>query len=515
MTRHRELRIATLLAAPAVAAIAELPTRSARLLSTTAPVLGILWLLMAAALTARTAQEARRQEKHPDDLRPAWHQLDVLTATGGAVIWTSAGALIACALTGWASLSVLGVVGLGLVFVAATWTAIAAGGDAPWRRATVTRAIVPEIATEGEPLREQLHLTGVRIPAGMRLFATGRAMPDGATTRYAIGSDCSHADVQLASELGPAQRGEHVAPAMALWLGDVLGLTRTQPAELGEARCSVLPRPATVDGVRALLGAGGDDAIAQPTQRMPTEGTFRIRNYNPGDDARRIHWVRSLQTNRLVVRLADEIPQAEPTVRLILDNELWGADSLACRQVRELLDSLVRVWLGTARALTDAGTRVTLVAIAERDGAPSVIERPFVPHATRDVLRLAGRITWQTALTLGSLVTGDSPTRQVVVSSRSRKLVAASPLTWIVVPEVAWTSTALPVPARSLAKLPYPAGSAENRLGRRIRDREHHQLMRHDHVLLSQVMCRTELASFAGELIARPQRGRVALEMIP
>jgi uncharacterized protein (DUF58 family) len=515
MTLYRELRIATLLAAPAVAAIAALPARSARLLSTTAPVLGVLWLIMVAALTARVAQEARRQDKQPTDLRPAWHQLDVLTATGSAVTWTATGALIACAVTGWASLSLLGVVGLGLVFVAATWTAIAAGGDAPWRRATVVRAIVPEITTEGEPLREQLHLTGVRIPAGMRLFATGRALPDGPTTRYAMGADCSHADVQLASELGPAPRGEHVAPAMALWLGDVLGLTRTQPAELGEARCSVLPRPAAVDGVRALLGGGGDDAVALPTQRLPTEGTFRIRNYIPGDDARRIHWVRSLQTNRLVVRLADEIPQAEPAVRLILDNELWGAEGLACRQVRELLDALIRVWLGTARALTDAGTRVTLVAIADRDGAPSVIERPFVPHATRDVLRLAGRITWQTALTLGSLVTGDAPIRQIVVSSRSRKLVAASPLTWIVVPEVAWTSTVPPVPPRSLVKLPYPAGSADNRLGRRIRDREHRQLVRHDHILLSQVMCRTELASFSGELIARPQRGRVALEVIP
>ena len=156
MTLYREARVATLLAAPAVAAIATLPARSARLLSTTAPVLGILWLVMAAALTARAAQEARRQDRTPTDLRPAWHQLDVLTATGCAVIWTSAGALIACGITGWASLSVLGVVGLGAVFVAATWSAIAAGGDAPWRRATVSRAIVPEIATEGDPLREQL-----------------------------------------------------------------------------------------------------------------------------------------------------------------------------------------------------------------------------------------------------------------------------------------------------------------------------------------------------------------------
>jgi uncharacterized protein (DUF58 family) len=264
-----------------------------------------------------------------------------------------------------------------------------------------------------------------------------------------------------------------------------------------------------------VLGAGGDDAPARPTLRQPTEGTFRIRNYLPGDDARRIHWVRSLQTHQLVVRLADEIPQAEPSVRLILDNELWGADTLACRQVRELLDALVRVWLGVARALTDAGTRVTLVAIADRDGVPSVVERPFVPHAMRDVIQLGGRVSWQTALTLSSLVAADPTIRQVVVSSRARKLASSAPLTWIVLPEAAWTSPVTPQLVRSPYKLPYPAGCADNRLGRRSRERRRLQQLANDHTILSQVMCRTELDSFAGELIARPQRDRVALEVIP
>lgn len=515
MTLYREFRVATLFAAPAVAAIAELPARSAHLLSSTVHVLSVLWLIMAVALAARIVQDAQRQDGTLADLRPAWHQLDVLTATGSAVTWTSAGALVACGITGWASLSVLGVVGLGTVFVTATWTAIAAGGDAPWRRATVRRSIVPEIATEGDPLREELHLTGVRIPAGMRLFATGRAMSDGPTTRYAVGADCSRGDVRLASELGPARRGEHCAAPLSLWLGDVLGLTRTQPAELGEARFSVLPRVAAVDGARAVLGAGGDDAPARPTLRQPTEGTFRIRNYLPGDDARRIHWVRSLQTHQLVVRLADEMPQAEPSVRLILDNELWGAETLACRQVRELLDALVRVWLGVARALTDAGTRVTLVAIADRDGVPSVVERPFVTHAMRDVIQLGGRISWQTTLTLSSLVAADPTARQVVVSSRARKLATSASLTWIVLPEAAWTSPVTPLLVRSPYKLPYPAGCADNRLGRRSLERRRLQQLANDHAILSQVMCRTELDSFAGELIARPQRDRVALEVIP
>src|SRR5690349_8509023 len=145
------------------------------------------------------------------------------------------------------------------------------------------------------------------------------------------------------SELGIAPRGDHRVPPLFLWLGDVLGLTRTAVVERGAAQLSVLPRPSAVDGVRALLGPGRDGATSRQTQRQPSEGVFRIRTYVPGDDTRRIHWVRSLQMNQLVMRLPDEVPPAEPAVRLILDSELWGTESLSCRAPDELLDALVRV----------------------------------------------------------------------------------------------------------------------------------------------------------------------------
>ena len=513
-TTHRELRIATLMAAPAIAAIASLSERNAQILHTTAPVLGMLWLCAAAALVVRAVQ-ARRQS--PADLRPPWHPLDVLTATGTAVLWISATALVGFAVTGWASLSVLGVLGLGAVFVAVLWTAIAAGGDASWRGATIARTIVPEISVEGDPLREQLRVAGIRIPAGMRLFATGRALPFGPVTRYAVGSEGSRAELCQTSELGAAVRGEHCAPPLVFWLGDVLGLTHAPAVEHGEARFSVLPRPAVVDGARAVLGAGGDDAPSRQTQRQPTEGTFRIRDYAAGDDTRRIHWVRSLQAHRLVVRLPDEIPQAEPAVRLILDTELWGAEAMACRAPGELLDALVRVWLGVARALTETGTRVTLIAAAGPTGGPAAVDWPTAPHSSREALRLGGRVAWQTTVPLGALIATDAApaVRQVVVSSRPRTLVSSPEVAWIVVPEAAWTSAepALPAPAR--IRLPFPSGSADNRLGRRRRARERSQEMRNDRTIFRHVMSCTDGTPLAGELLARPRRGRVALEVIP
>jgi uncharacterized protein (DUF58 family) len=511
----RELRITTLLVAPAVSAFALL-LRPVEIVSTTAPVLAILWLIMATTLIVRSIQVARDPGHGSIDLRPAWHHLDVLTATGSSVMWTSAAALIASASIGWASLAVLGVLGLGVVLLAALWTALAAGGDVPWRHAAISRAIVPEVAVEGDRLQEQVHIAGVRIAAGMRLFATGRAFPDSAIARYAIGSECSRAEVRQTSDLGTAVRGEHSAPPLTFWLGDVLGLTRTQTAEYGAARFSVLPRPATVDGARALLGSGGEDASTEPTQRQPTEGTFRIREYAAGDDTRRIHWVRSLQANRLVVRLPDEIPQEDPAVRVILDSELWAVDLLSCRAPRELLDALVRVWLGVARALTDGGSRVTLVAVADQSGAPAMIEGSIGLRSSREAQRLGGRVVWQTAIPLTQLLaTGGRPVKHVVVSSRPRKLPAASQAAWVVVPEVAWTSPEVALPARSVARLPFPAGSAENRLTRRRRVRRHRETMWNDRTIFSQLMFRTEWATFSGDLLARPHRGRVALEVIP
>jgi uncharacterized protein (DUF58 family) len=508
MMDARSLRmIALVVPAVVAAAVAYDP---ARVVAVTAPMLGAPWLVMFGVLAVRFLQARRRAAPGAPT---CWDQVDVLTASGAATIWSSAGALFAASLTGWASLSVLGVLGGCTVCVTVTWSAIVAGGDRPWRRAAISRRVLPELATEDDPLREELHLAGVHIPAGMRLFATGQAMRHGALARYAIGSEASGASVTLHSELGGARRGEHTAPPLALWLGDLLGLTRTASVARGPARFTVLPRVEPVDGARALLGDAGDAAIARPAHLLPTEGTFRIRDYAAGDDARRIHWVRSLQHDRLVVRLPDEIPLGEPAVRLILDTALRGTELLTCRAPDELLDALVRVWLGIARVLADAGARVTLVAAVERGGRVGPVARTLAPRALRDGLQLGARVAWQPTHPLDELLAA-APARQIVVSSRPRRLAAASEAAWVVVPEAAWTPAELPALGRSGLTLAFPSGSAENRGTRRRRERRRIEQMWQDRALFSQVICWTDLSTFAGDYVARPRAGRVALAVI-
>ena len=476
-----------------------------------------IWLVMFGAVVFRI-----ERDRNPD----------VLTATGCGVMWTGAVAIVAATQAHWASLSVLGVLGLVTTCLAVIWTAIAAR-DSIWQRATVSRSILPELAVEGDSLREEIRIGNVRIPIGMRLFVIGRSTPHAAISRHVVGSAGDRAEIALACELDPARRGDHVVPPLALRLGDVLGLTCTPFVYRGETRFRVLPRPSAVDGVRALLGAGGDAATSRPERRMPTEGTFRIREYAPGDDARRIHWIRSLQTNQLVVRLPDEIPPVEPEVRVILDSYFEHAESLRSRAPTELLDAMVRVWLGVGKALAETGARVTLVTGARSGGtlpaspiggaaAPGTAEttpivrltQPALARMPRETLHVGARIAWQTSLQLSALI---DPTvgRQIVVSCRPQPRQHHPDIVWVVVPSSAWVAPETPTPlVPALAILQHPAGSSENRLARRQAEQQRLHELSHDHATFSQLLCWIDWRSLAGAYVARPIHNRVALEVL-
>jgi uncharacterized protein (DUF58 family) len=453
-------------------------------LDVTAPLLVMMWTVVIGLIALRAYELPKGQ-------RTA--SLDVLTATGRSTMWAGATAIVLAAFTGWASLSVLGVIGLGATFAAVIWTSLVCGPRC-WRDATITRTLTPGSVAEGEPVREELRVVGLVIPAGMRWFATGRVTPFGVATRYAVGPEGSRSTVVLERELGAVPRGVHCVPAMAMWFGDILGLARTSAVHHGEAELTVLPKPVVVDNVKALLGRGGDAATAVPTTRMPTEGTFRIREYAPGDDTRRIHWVRSLQAGELVVRLPDEVPPAEPSVQLILDNHLWGTEWLTCRAHHDLLDAMVRVWLGVGKALADTGSRVTLVTAADLGKGVARAERPMLPRTSRDALKLAARVTWQGAVPLATLLErprGAAACRQVVVATRPPRT-RDDEVTWVVLPDGAWTAAEQSMPSSPLAVLPYPIGSGDNRFERRRAEARRVAMMWTDRAAFS------ELASWLG-----------------
>lgn len=472
--------------------------------------LSILWLVVAAALLVRFTIAMHAQLSSRDAASP-WDRIDLLTANGAMMMWAGLAAMVGSVSTGWASLSVVGVLGVGTVSLSTLWTALIAAGDRPWLHGTVERAVLPAVATEGDPLREEITLRGIVLPPGMRLFVLGRALRHGAVSRYCV--EELGGEVKLESDLGPALRGEHRVPPLALWFGDALGLTRTAAMHRGATEIAVMPKQVVVEGAQQLLGQGGDDAISVPAKQLPTEGTFRLKEYVPGDDARRIHWVRSLQQDQLIVRLPDEVPPADPAVRLVLDNELAGTETLTCFAPDEMLDVLVRVWLGIGKSLAAQGTRVTLAAVVREGDALVIRERKLHPRSAQPAMRFGARIAWQTGTPLEQIV-GDRREKQVIVSAKPRR-VANDAIGWVVVPEVAWTSLEVDLPLDHPTRHRFPLGSPENRSDRRAQERIRCATRWQDRALFSQVMCWSDWAKFSGDHVARPHDGKVELEVIP
>lgn len=517
MNRHARwpiqlFRVASLVAPPAlawhVASAASQPTDLTRVVSAA---LGGLWLLVAAALAIRSVRALARRKDGP----PVLERVDVLTASGSALSWTASLAIMASVWLGWASLSVVGLLGIGVLYLVVLWTTASVGGEDPFGRASVTRRFVPEVVPEGASVMEELHFESVLIPTGFRLFASGRVGPRWALSRYAVDDTESGGEVRLSSDVGPALRGDHEAEPMDVWLQDVFGLCRTARVRVGGGRLTVLPRPPEVVGAKPLMGARGVDMTPRTSVRLPTEGALRLREYQPGDDARRIHWVRSLTAREILVRLPDEVPPDRPAVRLLLDTFLPGADAWSCPAPGELLDAMVAVWLGVARALEAGGARVTLVTAAPREGEGfSKVEQRLAQHTMSRALRLGAEVRWQDALPLAGLATGE-PT--IVVSYRSQP----SPIEgtgvdvrWIIVPEPVWTCFDEPPPVHSPALLVHPMGTPENRWSRRRRERLSRERALRDHQSFARA-CSDTSERREGSFIARPGRdARIRLEAV-
>ncbi|MCU1279820.1 MAG: hypothetical protein JWM53_3366 [bacterium] len=459
-----------------------------------------LYCVMAAALVVRAFEAA--------GARRSWAEaFDILTAPGRALVWTAALATAGASVVGWASLAVLGLCGLAVAYVTVTWAALVAAGDEPWRALAVARGFVPATAVEGDALREELAMTGARVPAGFRLIVRA-GVTRHVSTLYALDSDISDGDISLAADLGPARRGEYDVPPAELWLQDLFGLCRSRVMRLGAGKLTVLPRPAAVDDLAAIAAARGDDAESVPAQTLPTEGCFRLRAYATGDDARRIHWVRSLMARELVVRLPDELPPEQPMVRLVLDTQLVGAAALPTPATGQLCDALVRVWLSAGQALVARGVRVMMVAAA--DEPARVVERAMTPQSSGSLLRVGARVRWQASLPVDAMV-GDEGVRNIVVSARPRPIDGAA-VRWIVVPELVWTDPEPPPLRDAWATLPYPSGAADNRWTRRRREKQTHEAMRRGGVLFDQLCQWADGPHLEGSFVARPRGARVALE---
>lgn len=491
---------------------------------------GPLWALVALGLLLRGASAAfaPRRDGVP---APLLHHLDLLTGRGSALAWSSAIAVVLAVVTGYASLAVVGVLGAVLTKVCVLRVLLTLRGRDPMRASAIARWFSPEggspgedppgevvrtgvVATAGEPVVEHVRVRGARIPLGFRLFMTGCVGPRWATSRYVLDASESEADVALASEVGPAVRGEHEPAPLSVWLEDVFGLCRSPRVAVGSAPFAIGARERRIDGrMLTARGEGAGPSEPRPTVRPPSEGLFDLREYRSGDDVRRVHWTRSALARKLIVRVPDEVPPDRPRVRVVLDTYWPVAGAFESDVPAVTLDALVSVWLSAARALASSGVRVTLVTAAPACGGVVPVRQELsVRDGGAQAARLSARAAWQGALPLEELLTTE---RTLVVARAGRAPIGHDP-------RVRWLLVGAPVPEpprrrEPVCALPHPLGTPENRRAHRVRASRRRSELWMDRVraILALGGPRARLpAGTLGAIVVDPDADEIPLEVL-
>lgn len=471
-------------------------------------VLGPAWMLLAGALFLRATAIAiaRRTPGMPG----FFERTDLLTGRGVALAWLSAGAIGAALYFGYASLAVVGLLGTGLFQLVLLHAVVAYRGRDPMNVASMVRAFSRETATEGEDLVEEIRIARARVPLGFRMFVQGRVGPRWAESRHVVEAGQAGGEIVLSSEIGPAVRGTYDPEPLSAWLEDSFGLTHSPGAAIGAPRLVVKPTEQRDLDTISLLDQGIGPNEPKRAFRLPTEGLFALREYQLGDDVRRIHWIRSLVSGELVVRMPDELPPDKPHVRLVLDTYFPGVSAFDCDTPQDLLDALVRTWLAVGRALVSKGVRVTMIAVIDDGTKVDVVRQELSLRSMDPVLHLGARVGWQSHVAVDAFLTNESTF--VVSRGMVTQPPEGSQSRWIlVVPEL----DAPPAPFGSLFVLPFHAGSSENRwrIRRRVAKRRIQAHVDHRRAVL--VMRANVASPPPGSFVAKTQKsGAIVLEAI-
>ena len=452
-----------------------------------------LLVVQAVGIAVKVRRERRAWRKSGEEapphalLRSVYRHVRVMTDKGVGMFF---GGLVAVALSltfKFAELGIIAVLGLVTLYLLvavgvllSTFVVTRFEERLATRGGVIGREFAPALVEAGDSVEERFHFERVPLPAGFNLRVHQQLPARLATeSRHLVGAASSGQRVTLARAIRRTPRGDYrIGPAEVAYT-DLFGLTRVAVAQAAGARLRVLPRMFAVgmqDTPRVLAPEEGALTILK---RAPTEDFFRFRDYQPGDDTRRLHWKLSLKVGRLQVRLPETVPVTRRRVRLVLDNHApWHliGNAAADLVLGDALDRAVEVWLSLARALTERGENVTLVLPT---GDPA---RPFEELACRRGSQalwreLGSRARWQGATDFHqAAAAGERGLFIAVVTARFEPLPPLPQpqgawLTWVFVP----LEDELPAPVPGTGRLgaatvadvftlAFPPGAEENNL---------------------------------------------------
>lgn len=416
----------------------------------------------------------------------------LLTGRGLGMVFGASIALLCALGVKWGQFAVMAVAGLGLLYMCVTAATVASAfsilsfHERPERtkraQGRIERRMVPPLVTVGDPAQEEFTLSRVPIPPLYRLHIS-EALPErlGGETRFALDRHASRESVTVRAPLMQTLRGVYEFGPAEIAYEDIFGLTRVTVASLARVGLRVLPRLSPVIFSKNPKDTSKGEGPFSKHVRFPTDDHFRLREYERGDDVRRIHWKRSIQLGALQLRLPETVPYRPQEITLALDTYLPPQLDGTSHHVQDALDMLVEGWLSLARALVERGEKVTLVVAVWNGVGYEVRSLPAKRAEMSRWRSLGSEVRWQSVISPAHVAAMHQSTRQGAAPSRlkpaSSMLWASAGFTPVPPPEgpdgcVVWVDAAafsiLPKKERGFFRrflaYPFPTGSDENRL---------------------------------------------------
>jgi uncharacterized protein (DUF58 family) len=203
---------------------------------------------------------------------------------------------------------------------------------------TLVRSVHPTRPTVGEEGRVVLH--GQTTHASPWLNVTESVDSGRRAARFAVVPLPAGTPVEAGYRIPTAHRGRYVVGPTLVTVTDPCGLVRrTWP--VGDT-AEIIIRPRVHDLVAPLRGGGGEPDERAAGARVPVVEAFgeflALREYESGDDPRRVHWPSSARRGELLVRVDEAAAPGRAVI--LLDTRAAVHDAASFERAIEMAASV-------------------------------------------------------------------------------------------------------------------------------------------------------------------------------